>query len=62
MTDPALALQKRVENYIKRANMTPTAFGKAALKNPSLVSRIRAGNISLSTIRKVHAYLEKVQK
>jgi 2,4-dienoyl-CoA reductase-like NADH-dependent reductase (Old Yellow Enzyme family) len=62
MTDPVEALQRRVEAYLKRNKMTATAFGKAALKNPSLVRRIRSGAIGMVTIRKVSAYLERAAK
>ena len=62
MTDPVLALQRRVEAYLRRTKMTATAFGKVALKNPSLVRRIRSGAIGVTTIRKVSAYLERAGK
>ncbi len=62
MTDPVVALQRRVETYLRKTKMTPTAFGKAALRNPSLVRRIRDGKIGLATIRQVSAYLERVTK
>ena len=62
MTDPVIALQKRVEAYLRKTKMTPTAFGKAALRNPSLVRRIREGKIGLATIRQVSAYLERAGK
>ena len=59
MNDPTIVLRKRVERYLKQNKITATAFGQAGFKNPSIVSRIRTGKITVATLNRVNAYLDK---
>ena len=52
--------RQRMDAFIEREGMSPTAFGIRVLKNPSFVFRVRAGRgISVRTMDRVNAYLEE---
>lgn len=57
--DPVIALQRRVDRYLRKTKQTPTDFGLAVGRNTSLVKRIREGQIGLKTIRRVNQWLEQ---
>ena len=48
-----------VESFIKATGTTPTAFGKAAMRDPTFVFGLRAGrSCSLNTVEKVITFIK----
>lgn len=53
-------LLEEIEAYLKATGETPAGFGKAALKDPSFVLRLRRGrNYTMATYRKVMKFIEE---
>ncbi len=56
-------LRKRIDRFVKKQQITLTAFGKRAAGTPNLVDRLDAarigrGNVTMATLRKVADYLD----
>ena len=53
------AFIKEIEDFLDRTGMRHTTFGKAAMSDPSFVTRMRkGGNPTMKTIEKVRAFIE----
>ena len=52
-------LLRRIDRYRARHGMAATTFGMKAKAGPNLLKRLQDGNVTLKTIRKVTAFLEK---
>ena len=53
----------RIDRYLARTGTTPTAFGKAAVGDPSLIRDLRNGRSpNLRTIGRVEAFMRPARK
>lgn len=52
-------LIRRVERYMRKHDMTASSFGVACKNNPALVPRLRAGNVTMTTINHVVKWLDE---
>ena len=58
--DPLL---HRIERYLRRSRMRPTAFGREAARDPHFVRDMRAGREPRSTLRRrINAYLDEAER
>ncbi len=57
-------LKKTVEEFLDRSDMSPTVFGRSALKDPNFVFDLRSGKRapSLRTVEKIHAFIRAHEK
>lgn len=57
------SLQRKIEAFLKRSCMTPTAFGLAATGDPQLVFQLRQGRIARPPMeKKILAYLDRAER
>ena len=50
--EPDEALRAKVDAFLKRCDMSPTAFGKAAANDPKFVFMLREGREPRKVLRK----------
>jgi hypothetical protein len=56
-------LMRRIQLFLKRADMAPTRFGREAVGDPRLISDLRNGReLRESTAARIHAWLDKQEK
>jgi hypothetical protein len=56
-------LMRRIQLFLRRADMAPTRFGREAVGDPRLVSDMRNGReLRESTAARVHAWLDAQEK
>lgn len=54
-----MPLLRRVERFLRSSRISPTRFGREAVRDPKFVADLRAGRSPRpSTVRRVIAYLE----
>jgi hypothetical protein len=59
----ALKLLQRIEAYLKRTGIRPTAFGRAAVRDGLFVDQLRRGRIPRPrTEARVHAFLDRAER
>ena len=52
-------LIRRIEQFLERANMTPTRFGREAVRDPRLISDMKNGReLRDETIARIQAWLD----
>ena len=52
-------LIRRIEQFLERANMTPTRFGREAVRDPRLISDMKNGReLRNETIARIQAWLD----
>ena len=52
-------LMRRIQLFMKRADMAPTRFGREAVGDPRLISDLRNGReLRGSTAARIHAWLD----
>lgn len=52
-------LMRRIQLFLKRADMAPTRFGREAVGDPRLISDMRNGReLRETTIARIHAWLD----
>ncbi len=53
-------LLSAIEDFLKRTGMTPTRFGREALKEPGLMIRLREGsNVTLKTAERLRRFMRE---
>jgi hypothetical protein len=52
-------LLKRIERYMKREQLHDTVFGVRAASTPNLLMRLRSGNVTLKTLKRVQDFLKE---
>jgi hypothetical protein len=56
-------LMRRIQLFLRRADMAPTRFGREAVGDPRLVSDMRNGReLRESTAARVHAWLDAQER
>ena len=56
-------LLRRIEKYMRRARLRPSAFGKLVARDPLLVFQLRRGRkLRPSTQAKVTAFLDRAER
>ena len=56
-------LMRRIEEFMKRADMKPTRFGREAVGDPRLISDIRNGReLRDATIARIQAWLDAQER
>ncbi len=60
--DPISQLNQRVDAYLKRTGTFATALGLEICGNSALISRLRAGNVTAKTVKRIWDYLDKVER
>ena len=56
-------LMRRIQLFLKRAEMTPTRFGREAVGDPRLISDLRNGReLRETTAARIHAWLDAQEK
>lgn len=56
--NPTEELLKRIDRYLAKRNMSPTAFGRLAANDPRLVHDMREGReLRTPTRERIHAFL-----
>jgi hypothetical protein len=56
-------LMRRIQLFLKRADMAPTRFGREAVGDPRLISDLRNGReLRESTCARIHAWLDAQEK
>lgn len=56
-------LMRRIQLFLKRAEMAPTRFGREAVGDPRLISDLRNGReLRESTAARIHAWLDAQEK
>ncbi len=54
---------EEIEAFLAETEMSPTAFGTAALKDPPFVAQLRNGrNVTLATVEKCRAFMRKARE
>ncbi len=54
-----MPLLRRIERFLRTGGMSPTRFGREAVRDPKFVADLRAGRLPrAATVRRVIAYLE----
>ena len=54
-----MTLLKRIEAYLKRSGVSPTRFGREAVRDPKLVHDLRCGRTPRPTSkRRIEAFLD----
>ncbi len=58
------SLKNKIENFLSSTDMSPTVFGRKALKDPNFVFDLRNGtrSPSIRTVEKIHAYIDAHHK
>lgn len=56
--DPVSQLVKRLDAYLEKKGERATNFGVRVFNNSALVSRLRAGNVTAKTLKKVAEFLD----
>ncbi len=58
-----MELLRRIETYLERSGARPTNFGRAAIRDPSLVRDLRRGReLRPETAARIRAFLDKVEE
>lgn len=58
-----MSLMRRIQLFLKRAEMTPTRFGREAIGDPRLVKDLKNGReLRDSTAARIHAWLDAQEK
>lgn len=58
-----IKLLRRIELYLRRARMSPTRFGRLAMRDPRFVKDLRAGRtLQRRTLARVTAWLKAAEK
>lgn len=53
-------LLTRIEQHLRRHQMTPTRFGREAARDPNLITQLRDGReLRSKTLQKIVAYLDQ---
>ena len=61
--EDAMHLMRRIEKYMKRAEMKPTRFGREAIGDPRLISDLKNGReLRDSTIARIQAWLDEQER
>ncbi len=54
---------EEIEAFLAEADMSASAFGKAALNDPPFVAQLREGrNVTLATVEKCRAFMRTVRE
>lgn len=59
--DPLAQLVARVDAHLAKTGQNATNFGIAVMNNSALVPRLRSGNVTSKTMRRVVEYLERAE-
>lgn len=62
MQDYITALLSRIQRHLKKTKQTPSRFGREVARNSSLIDRLRAGQVTVSTIEKIEKHLDAAEK
>ena len=59
MSDTLIDLKEKIDQFLTASGMTPTEFGRAALKDPNFVFDLRSGkrSPSIRTVEKIYSYM-----
>jgi hypothetical protein len=58
--EEAMHLMRRIEQFLERADMKPTRFGRAAVGDPRLLSDMKNGReLRDATIARIQAWLDQ---
>jgi 2,4-dienoyl-CoA reductase-like NADH-dependent reductase (Old Yellow Enzyme family) len=58
-----MLLMQRIQFFLKRAEMTPTRFGREAIGDPRLVKDMKNGReLRECTAARIHAWLDAQEK
>ena len=56
-------LMRRIQLFLRRADMAPTRFGREAIGDPRLVADLRNGReLRETTAARIHAWLDAQEK
>jgi hypothetical protein len=50
---------RRIERWLAKNKVAPTALGTAAVKRSTVIQRIRKGKVTLYSLRKVLGYIDR---
>jgi hypothetical protein len=57
MNEIQARLLRQVEDFCRKAGMTEASFGRRAVNDGKLVTRLRQNTITLNTVDKIEAFL-----
>lgn len=60
--DPIAQLSRRVDAYLAKTKGHPTVLGIKIAGNSALIFRLRSGNITGKTAKKISDYLDQAEK
>lgn len=56
--DPVTQIVQRLDAYLEKKGEKATNFGVRVFNNSALVSRLRSGNVTAKTLKKVAEFLD----